>query len=817
MSNSNTASSKFLLRVLFAVLFTFAGLASCSGGNSATTTNNTTTNRAAPTVALTATSTSIAYNASTTINWSSTNSTSCASSSGTGGIGTSGSINTGAMTATTIYTVTCIGAGGVARQSITITVAPSTITGFASGGVGFVTVTSVNDLISGSIITISGTTNYNGTYTVVSQTNTSFTIAASFVANDAAGIWQLAGSMIPGCSSTGDTGAIKLSNVPSRFNGVAPLAVFFDATGTVAPATKRPFHDLEYRWDFGDPTGSLSGTTTWNTGSRAGVSSLNSATGPVASHVFETPGKYIVTLSATDGTKTVSNNCAQIVVQNPDEVFSGANTICISTSGTFTGCPSGADTSTNPNFVTALSTNLATHKRILFRRGETFTAATSAAINVNGPGVIGAYGAISDPKPIVQMTSNVAILNLSSGSTHNIKDWRIIDLDFDGRATLGTIGIDTAGGIKQVLILNMHIHDIGEGIKFNHDILTYWYTRGDPTITMFDEMAVVGSTISGYPGLTTGSRMIVSANRLSIQGNTIGNELATMGNHVLRIQHMEKGVISNNTIARATAHVIKLHAQAWCDSTLSTPTFCYTTDNTSPPATYNYLTNTHPIGIFAPLSGYTEQVIISDNKLVGANNAWTVTLGPQNVNRDERLRDFIVERNWFTSGTGTQTAMMVWADETTIRNNICDMTGAAFHTCFRVTLQGKESPPENVRVYNNTFYSGSSGDFEAVAIGASASNVSIINNLGSAPFASSPVIYSDAGSTGLVQSSNLLNNSPTVLFGTASPVTPLDFRLSPTSPARDSLPTVIVPVFSDFFRSSRPQNGVADIGAVEGP
>src|SRR4030067_2638800 len=69
-------------------------------------------------------------------------------------------------------------------------------------------------------------------------------------------------TMVVGCLSTGATVTITPSNDPSRFYGVAPMAVFFDASGTTSTATTRPFHDLEYRWDFGDPAGSpVSGTT----------------------------------------------------------------------------------------------------------------------------------------------------------------------------------------------------------------------------------------------------------------------------------------------------------------------------------------------------------------------------------------------------------------------------------------------------------------------------------------------------------------------------------------------------------------------------
>ena len=102
-------------------------------------------------------------------------------------------------------------------------------------------------------------------------------------------------------TTTGATGAIKLSNVASRLAGIAPFSVFFDATGTIAAATKQPFHDLEYRWDFGDEKGSLVSGTTWRTGSRDNDSSRNKATGPVAAHVFEVAGSYTVALTAADG------------------------------------------------------------------------------------------------------------------------------------------------------------------------------------------------------------------------------------------------------------------------------------------------------------------------------------------------------------------------------------------------------------------------------------------------------------------------------------------------------------------------------------
>ncbi|MFZ2303742.1 MAG: peptidoglycan-binding protein, partial [Minisyncoccia bacterium] len=602
---------------------------------------------------------------------------------------------------------------------------------------------------------------------------------------------------------------ITLSLVPARTSGVAPLSVFFDASGTTDPTmTTRPFHDLEYTWSFGDATAG-----TWAYGAAPG-SSKNTATGPVAAHVFETPGTYTVTMQAFDGTNT-NTTTTTITVTDPNVVFAGTNTICLSSNTTPVagagGCPSGAQVAMQSNFATAVNTYALTNRRVLFKRGDTFSAPTSGAITQTGPGIIGAFG--TGVAPIVQKSGAGAIVNLSRSSTPNIKDWRIMDLEFDGLDTVDSVGVDTFGTMKQVLVLNMNMHNINQGVSFNGSMIDWLYNAGYTSHTMYDEIAVVGSTITGIPDYANGSRLFITANRLSIQGNNLGNFTAGLqGNHVVRIGYAEKTVISNNTLSKAgiPGATIKLHSQAWCQAD-SLPGECLTY-NTTPPEAYSYLTTTHPIGIFQNLSGYTERVIISDNKFIGGQGAWTVTLGPQDNNRDERLRDIIFERNWLVPGSATQVAALFYSIDTTVRNNICDTSPG---TCFRVTRRGEEPPPDNVRIYNNTLYSSSTGGFVGVDIGSTATNVSVINNLGWAPSATSPVMINGTGASGLVQSNN---STPTQMKSTspgwvsATPSTPSDFRLTTGSYGLNT--GAVVKVFSDFFKNLRPQAGAYDIGAV---
>jgi len=79
----------------------------------------------APTVSLSANPLSVSYNGSSTLNWSSTNATSCtASGAWSGSRATSGSQTRSSLTTTSTFILTCIGAGGSASQSVTVSVEP---------------------------------------------------------------------------------------------------------------------------------------------------------------------------------------------------------------------------------------------------------------------------------------------------------------------------------------------------------------------------------------------------------------------------------------------------------------------------------------------------------------------------------------------------------------------------------------------------------------------------------------------------------------------------------------------------------------------
>jgi hypothetical protein len=263
-------------------------------------------------------------------------------------------------------------------------------------------------------------------------------------------------------------------------------------------------------------------------------------------------------------------------------------------------------------------------------------------------------------------------------------------------------------------------------------------------------------------------------------GNVLSDSSAA--EHVLRTPYIFKGVFSHNDMSKpaATKHVVKMQAASWFGAA---PTV------------------------------YTEQVVLSDNKFTsGDGGSWTVTFGPMNAESDERVKQVIVERNWFAPHPAQSQALTLWAQDVTVRNNVFNLTGTEGRTGMVVERRGIEPPPANVHVYNNTFYSNSSGSFSPIRFTVGLGMVAK-NNLGYAPLSTSRAMISGSAIT----ESNTTNAGILLSPGFLGlvPVAPVEFVLGVLSPASNA--GAAVPVFSDFFRHDRPQGGAIDLGATEGP
>lgn len=551
-----------------------------------------------------------------------------------------------------------------------------------------------------------------------------------------------------------------VSVIPSRTSGVAPLVVFFDATGTTDADTLTPFHDLDYRWDFGDPASGKWG---------AGVEGLsrNRATGPMAAHCYEIPGTYAWSVKVSDGAHTVAQSGSITVTS-----ISDANTICIAAASLpvagADGVPVGAICVQQPNFVMAINTHATTGKKILFKRGDTFTApnvnTTPARIAVTGPGIVGAYG--TGAEPVIQGTSSdtvndAPILKMSSPTTPGIVDWRIMDLNFDGAASPNkrVVGVWCDGGINQLTLFRLKGNSLRLLVEFSASLLTIWNNDPNPIRhghTIWDQLSVLDSIVRDVnyapPGGSTqlwGYSTFLSGERVFYAGNDMDNAgTAVLGvSHVARFPYLGKAVISNNTLERAgpSEHLIKLHAPK------------------------QGLSNVETAGIGG---GFTRWVIISDNQFTGAYNAWPVAVGPGDSSSDERVKDVIIERNAHTAGPGTQFAIKVWAQNVTVRNNLMDLTGALAHCGVGVGRRGIEPFPDGVWVYNNMACSeDADNDFAIADFATGVTNCVAANNLGYASKDTKHAGITCAGSSTLAACTGLtaMNNATAAQVGGTDP------------------------------------------------
>lgn len=596
---------------------------------------------------------------------------------------------------------------------------------------------------------------------------------------------------------------INANCVVSRSSGVAPLGVFFDCSGTTdASVTSKPIHDIQYSFNFGDSgSGTWGDGTSGSPGTGSNTSRNTQVGGPEAAHIYETPGTYSACVTVYDGTNSPAQ-CNSIIVSNPNVVFAGTATICVARAALpvagVAGCPSGAAVHQTSDFPTAIGYITTPGTRLLFNRGEIWAGAVDTNLSVNGPGIVGAYGTGAKPKiqPVfVNDGDGHSVLYFSSKTTPTFADWRFVDLEFDlsllTQATNMTSWMENFGGAKQITWLRIYAHDYHGG-GFGTPLLDHWNATGFPGHKIFDQMFLVDSTLShgaGSLGNAAANGIYVEANRLGFLGNLV--EDMVLVEHTVRSAYANNAIFGHNQLSGAAAnkHNLKLHAGPWLGT-----------------------------GLTGGL--YTQNVVISDNKLIGGLNAYIVAIRGEgggdcavDLACDERLRNIVVERNWMVAGADTQLALNIASDTSSVRDNVCDMTGAAFHQCVFVTKYQSAPAPSNMLVYNNTWYSASAGDFQGVELDSTVASAAIKNNLAYAPAASSPLLYVNGCGACLTQSNNSSNaqvGNTNPLFTSVSPFTPTNAKPTAGSYAIGS--GVAVPVWSDFFLT--PQTGTRSLGAI---
>lgn len=534
----------------------------------------------------------------------------------------------------------------------------------------------------------------------------------------------------------------------NRTTGVAPLAVTFDAvpaSGNVVQPVAGDYSSQHYVWHFGDDP-----FATWSTTGR----SRNYAVGYEAAHVYDSPGNYTVTLTVTNAAGQTHVYEQQITVT----AFSGATYYISSSQGSDI---NGGTTPGSPfrSLARAFS-HLADQSgpvRILLKRGDEWTTTGRLSLTQGGPSILGAYANDQDgsddpgqPKP--------RITNLSKNGTFHFAgtagDWRIMDLELVGPGSLpasGT-GVDTLIDLKKVLYYRLEISNFWVGIM--------------ASFANHEDLAIVDCVQRD----NTLHSAFIGGKRLAILGNDCQR---MMNSHVLRVWHATRSVISENVLyGSSRGHALKLHNDIKADV---------------------------PDGEF---------IVVSGNDFKCGDYPWSVVVGPQNTESFEVLHDIVIEHNIFRANPGNQRHLLVFTSDTVVRNNLfrADLS-TPWYTAISVGKHGVSPTPDRVGVYNNTAYRGDAAQEFTFCRVSEATEVTIRNNLASAPGTPGAILIDAEGP--VTEDHNLLSNAP----GFVDPARG-DFSLQSGSVAEDA------GVTSPFVRQDiagflRPRGANQDLGSFE--
>ena len=544
--------------------------------------------------------------------------------------------------------------------------------------------------------------------------------------------------------------------------GVAPLAVFVEGTGTTAISTPHAWRDCLFGVDSGD---TASGNFTY--GTRAGQSKRKGLGGPTWGHVYETPGTYTMYGWVYDGIGYVQRPIATIVVQDPDVVFSGTNTICCSTSGNFTGAPSGSNNQTVANLAAALAF-LASGKRVLLQTADAWsTSVTSTQSGTKDNMVLGSFGG---GRSTITMG---AAQNLFTISSANVSRFQIRDIIVNGGSFAARVVLCSTG----IAITGLHLHNI-----YAYDIGSLYTVSGSHLTNNLSVSNCLVERIKGGAGCLG---IFGAATNVVIVDSRIDD--VTAGEHNIRFQYVGKGYIGGVECINPAAnkHAMTLRCPLWAGGA------------------------GNPIGL--PINSYSEYVTVADSKFA-SNTAQIVTIHPQATTNDERIRRVIFERNYvYAQGTTAATGLIFTSFECISRNNVYNLTGGATYVVGVTTAANNNFTPDANESWNDTVYSGSAHTGSTGFSGASgsATNSKLKNMLMYTPSATTAEVIGStaiATTTGTNNSTNANAKTLNPLFnGTLTAIE--GFALGPSSPYATF--AVLDKNYSDALDKIRVSNGGA--------
>lgn len=473
---------------------------------------------------------------------------------------------------------------------------------------------------------------------------------------------------------------------------VAPEALFFEVNvggfDAVGPAAGQVyddrFHNLHYVWDFDDTYEFVAPENLPTARRNAGT-----AYGPWVSHTFRAPGKYRVSvfvIEPSSGKQATAH--LDVIIENPEQIFPGRNTIFLSPSGDFTYAPPSALRVVSGEISEAFNRNIGGQetapKRLVLNRGETFSfSGLSPGFGGRTPSFHIVAGGGEGERPIVSCTGGVFWNDMVTAAKTPSKDmvWQNLVLQSSFQSTLVA----------------------GSG---DHPTLFSWFNN-PPHLALID-----GCTISGFLAAV-------------IVGQTEGNHAMVLNDTL--ITNFDTAILDASFAGFAiTGSAITADVDALVDSTgnggwgarlagQSVLSIIQSSDFFSRQgwSGNGEITATQPCLRLNASSFEGAKINCQANVMEGGFNV--VTMGP-GEGQPKRPINALFEKNYVVGGYQTVNTLNFGFGGTTIRNNIFVMPdtrrllGASNPHSF-ILLDGENygppTVPENDRapiaIVNNTF------------------------------------------------------------------------------------------------------------------
>lgn len=473
-------------------------------------------------------------------------------------------------------------------------------------------------------------------------------------------------------------GGLNSSFIASRTSGPAPLVVQFDCSGTTSGKTGRPWQDITFAYDYGD-----SGAGNYTYAAVANSPKNRNVGGMIGGHVYETAGSYTASCWAYDG-YTLSLKQQTITVTAQDTVFSTTNTICCSTSGTFTGAPSGSNNQTVANLAAALAF-IATGKRVLLSRADAWSCVSTFNISTAvTDAVLGSYG--TGTQAAITKTGAFSIISLNNSG---IARFIMQDFAITGPALASSPTVNSSTGSYTNFIT---LHNISDTLSSS--LITLQGTART------DYLGIHKCQSSALRGGAGNVGIYVVGFGMCVIDSLVDD--ATSAEHCVRIPWSSNSFYYGNTFQfpASTKHAFTLRSQLWGTSEF----------------------------VSLPINTYSEYNVIANNKLRG-DVIEINTIRSTNGGRDERFRRNCVDTN-FIEGTGVNAAngFVFTGVESIARNNVSILVA---NNSVGISLSGNLGQIfSDMYVVSNTSYNAAVvATFVGVQLSAATGNAFVYNNL----------------------------------------------------------------------------------------